>query len=326
MHSFETEGETAFLVMELVEGESLASRLKRGSMALDDALPIFLQIADGLEAAHRLGIVHRDLKPANIAVSENGTVKLLDFGIALPIGPRRPSGDSPELSQQPERVTREGQVLGTAAYMSPEQAGGQEVDKRTDVWAFGCCLYEALTGDLLAEDLDARERTSELSEHDLIGQHLGTAPRSLRDLLTRCLEKDPDDRLAEMSDARREIERALSARTGRRVRWALAAVAAVVFALAAGAWWLGSRPAGEVGEPVPTEDMDAYHAYVAGLEAADSLSDGRSGAWLAVRMLERAVDLDPGFGARMGTAVLKPLSSQPVCGVDVEAPPVYEAS
>ena len=287
VHSFETEGDTAFLVMELVEGETLAKRLSRGPMTLEEALPIFLQIADGLEAAHQQSIVHRDLKPANIAVCENGTVKLLDFGIARPIGPGRPSGPPSDSASQPARVTREGQVVGTAAYMSPELARGQDVDRRADVWAFGCCLYEALTGDLQAEDLDAREGTSELSEHDLIGQHLGKAPRILRDLLARCLEKDPDHRLAEMSEARSMIERALRARTRRRVKWALAAVATVVLGLAAGAWWLGGRQAGEGEEPIPTENMNAYHAYVAGLEAR-RLAERRALGRLARRAHARA--------------------------------------
>src|SRR5262245_28682254 len=130
------------LVLELVEGQTLASRLAAGALPFAEALTIARQIAEALDAAHEKGIVHRDLKPANIAITPNGLVKVLDFGVAKMVE----SAETPVDGTKTSGVTREGMVVGTAAYMSPEQARGQAVDKRTDIWAFGCVLYEMLTG------------------------------------------------------------------------------------------------------------------------------------------------------------------------------------
>ena len=134
--------------MELVEGEDLSQRIARGAIPLDEALPIAKQIAEALEAAHEQGIIHRDLKPANIKVRPDGTVKVLDFGLAKAMEPTGVA--SPSVSQSPTittpAMTQAGMILGTAAYMSPEQARGKPVDKRADIWAFGCVLYEMLTG------------------------------------------------------------------------------------------------------------------------------------------------------------------------------------
>ena len=143
LHGFETEGSKQFLVMELVEGETLAERIKRGAVPVEEALPLFLQIAEGLEAAHEKGVIHRDLKPANIKVSDDGKVKILDFGLAKAMAPQEPASSDPGLSQSPTltlAATQRGEILGTAAYMSPEQAKGKTVDQRTDLWAFGACL------------------------------------------------------------------------------------------------------------------------------------------------------------------------------------------
>ena len=136
---------THFLVLELVPGETLAERIQRGPIPIDEALPLFKQVAEGLEAAHGSGVIHRDLKPANIKVTPEGKVKVLDFGLAKAMQPEEPVADS---SQSPTltKDTALGAIMGTAAYMSPEQARGKPVDKQTDIWAFGCCLYEALTG------------------------------------------------------------------------------------------------------------------------------------------------------------------------------------
>ena len=146
IYGFEDADGVRALVLELVEGETLADRIARGPIPLNDALTIARQIADALDAAHEKGIVHRDLKPANIKITPDGIVKVLDFGLA-----KAASGDAAtaDLTQSPTVTvggTREGVILGTAAYMSPEQARGQTVDKRTDIWAFGCVLYEMLTG------------------------------------------------------------------------------------------------------------------------------------------------------------------------------------
>src|SRR5204862_2821768 len=142
----ETNGVTA-LVMELVEGEDLAQRIARGPIPVDECLPIARQIADALEAAHEQGIVHRDLKPANIKVRADGTVKVLDFGLAKALEPTGAASSSASMSPTLSlHATMAGVILGTAAYMSPEQAKGRTVDKRSDVWAFGAVLFEMLTG------------------------------------------------------------------------------------------------------------------------------------------------------------------------------------
>ncbi len=140
----EAEGIRA-LVLELVEGPTLADRIKRGPIPLDEALPIAKQIAEALEAAHEAGVIHRDLKPANIKVRDDGTVKVLDFGLAKALDPS-PEGDPSQSPTLTAAATQMGVIMGTAAYMSPEQARGKPVDKRADIWAFGCVLYEMLTG------------------------------------------------------------------------------------------------------------------------------------------------------------------------------------
>jgi serine/threonine protein kinase len=156
LHGFEEAGPTRALVMELVDGEDLAQRLRHGPIPLDEALAIAKQIAEALEAAHEQGIVHRDLKPANIKVREDGTVKVLDFGLAKALdkgsgtGDQGSADDANQLLNSPTitspAMTMRGMILGTAAYMAPEQAKGKPVDKRADIWAFGCVLYEMLTG------------------------------------------------------------------------------------------------------------------------------------------------------------------------------------
>ena len=136
------------LVLELVEGPTLADRIKQGPISLDEARPIAKQIAEALEAAHEAGVVHRDLKPANIKVREDGTVKVLDFGLAQALDPT-PTGDPSEAPTLTAAATQMGVVLGTAAYMLPEQASGDTVDKRSDIWSFGVVVFEMLTGQCL---------------------------------------------------------------------------------------------------------------------------------------------------------------------------------
>ena len=204
---------TRALVMELVAGPTLADRIDKGPIALEEALLIARQIAEALEAAHEQGIVHRDLKPANVKVRENGTVKVLDFGLAKAMEPAVAVSSS--LSMSPTittpAMTQAGLILGTAAYMSPEQAKGRAADKRSDVWAFGCVLYEMLTGtrafngedisDTLATVLKGQPNWAALSD---------STPGAIRRLLRRSLEKDQRRRLADIADARLEIEEAIS--------------------------------------------------------------------------------------------------------------------
>ena len=216
------------LVLELVEGETLAEQIAKGRLPLDQALTIARQIADALEAAHERGIVHRDLKPANIKITPDGVVKVLDFGLAK-LGVRDVRGPGPELANSPTMIgTREGVILGSAAYMSPEQARGAAVDKRTDIWAFGCVLYEMLTGgrafggDALSETLAAVLK----DEPDL-----NRVPSPARVLVQRCLEKDPKRRLRDIADAMPLLETVpqvgVANRVDRRWIWVAAAVAAV---------------------------------------------------------------------------------------------------
>ena len=200
------------LVLELVEGATLAERLASGPLPIREALTVARQIADALEAAHDKGIIHRDLKPANIKITPDGTVKVLDFGLAKVFAMH---GSGRDLSQLPTIAvdgTGEGVVAGTAAYMSPEQARGKAVDKRTDIWAFGAVLYEILTarpafrGETVSDTIAAvLEREPDWSATP------AQTPASIRRLLQRCLEKDPKRRLRDIGDARLEIEEALGA-------------------------------------------------------------------------------------------------------------------
>ncbi len=244
VHGLEESSATRALVMELVEGDDLSVRIARGPIPLADALPIARQIADALETAHDQGIVHRDLKPANIKVKADGTVKVLDFGLAKALtqdsGVRTDDiSDSPTLTA---RATEQGVILGTAAYMAPEQARGKAVDKRADIWAFGVVLYEMLTG---ARAFDGRGFTDVLAavlRTEIDWSRLpGDTPAPLRQLLARCVEPDVKQRLRDIGEARIAIvtierghpDSAADARAAatphrpwrERLAWSLAAIA-----------------------------------------------------------------------------------------------------
>ena len=196
------------LVMELVEGEDLAQRIARGAIPLAEALTIAKQIAEALEAAHEQGIIHRDLKPANMKVREDGAVKVLDFGLAKAM---EPISRAPNVSQSPTittpAMTQAGMILGTAAYMSPEQAKGRTADKRADIWAFGVVVFEMLTGQRLFTGETISDTLASVLKTDPDWRTLPDAvPSSLRRLLRRCLEKDPKRRLQAIGEARVQIE------------------------------------------------------------------------------------------------------------------------
>jgi len=255
IHGFDEADGRHFLVLELVAGETLAERLTEGPLELEEALNVGRQIAEGLEAAHERGVIHRDLKPANVKITPEGKVKVLDFGLAKALGAE---SSTPDLSRSPTvapQATSTGIILGTAAYMSPEQARGKPLDKRTDVWSFGCLVYETMTG---------RQAFSGETVSDTIVAILGrepdwqalpaTTPAKIRDLLRRCLQKDPARRLRDIGDARIEIEEALTEpaattvapigegrwrRARRALPWGLTVFAAVV---AVAAVWM-RRPA-----------------------------------------------------------------------------------
>ena len=208
----QAQGPTRALVMELVPGDTLADRIASGAISIDDALPIARQIVDALEAAHDAGIIHRDLKPANIKLRPDGTVKVLDFGLAKAFdqgsGVRgQGSGnyaDSPTITSP--AMTQAGVIMGTAAYMSPEQARGKAVDKRADIWAFGCVLYEMLTGRSPFQGETVTDVIAAVVKNDPDWSALPVStPASVRRTLRRCLRKDPRERLRDIADARLDI-------------------------------------------------------------------------------------------------------------------------
>jgi len=266
VYGLETSGETQAIILELVEGPTLEEAIReksevgsQESEVLEWALPIAFQVASALEAAHEAGIVHRDLKPANIKVRADGTVKVLDFGLAKAMDPAGSGSseagssavpaDSPTMTSP--ALTAMGVILGTAAYMAPEQAKGRPVDKRADIWAFGVVLHEMLTGrQLFAADTVGEVLAAVLrADIDLDALPAATPP-NVRHLLARCLDRDPKTRLRDIGEARIAIDRAgsletVTADTSGRRTWLPAAVAAVVTGVAAFfvAWSLGPAPA-----------------------------------------------------------------------------------
>src|SRR5262245_8057745 len=217
-----------YLVMELVEGETLAERIRQGKLPLDEALRIAQQVADALEAAHEKGITHRDLKPGNIKIKPDGTVKVLDFGLAKTSGtPAIISENSPTMTMS---QTQAGVILGTAAYMSPEQAKGKTVDKRADIWAFGVVLYEMLSGRQLFGGETTTEVLAAVIERE---PRWDRVPQRTQTLLRRCLEKDPKRRLRDIADAMPLLEQQITpAPPTRSLPW-IAASAALLAALGA---------------------------------------------------------------------------------------------
>ena len=242
------------LVMELVEGEDLSVRIARGPIAVADALAIARQIADALEGAHERGIIHRDLKPANIKVRNDGTVKVLDFGLAKALDPA--AGSNPNVMNSPtitSPATQLGVILGTAAYMAPEQAKGRVIDRRADVWAFGVVLFEMLTAKRAFEGGDISEvLASVLKDAPALASLPADTPNAIHRLLRRCLEKNPAKRLDSMAAARLDIEEALNEPANgvgaqsstsaapiwrRAVPWVVAAVAVAIAAAASVTAW-----------------------------------------------------------------------------------------
>src|SRR5450755_1686532 len=215
IYAIEDSNDTNYLVMELVPGDTLAQRIKReGAVPLEESLTIAKQIAEALEYAHDHGVIHRDLKPANVKLTPEGKVKVLDFGLAKAFAGDASTediGDSPTLSMA---ATMQGVILGTAAYMSPEQARGKTVDKRTDIWAFGAVLYELLKGKQVFHGEDVTEILAAVVMKEPAFDALPwNTPASIRVLLQRCLRKDKRHRLADASGLRIEIEDVMAATT-----------------------------------------------------------------------------------------------------------------
>jgi serine/threonine protein kinase len=264
IYGLEDAAGTRFLVLELVPGETLAERLAAGPLPVEEAFVLCRQIAEALETAHASGIVHRDLKPANIKVTPSGKVKVLDFGLAKAFGAE--SAPARDLSHSPTVTsggTRQGIVLGTAAYMSPEQARGKPVDRRTDVWSFGCVLFETLSGRKPFDGETVSDiMVSVLSREPDWSALPAATPVRIRELLRRCLRKDPERRLHDVADARIEIEDAadepgavpapestIAERPRRGRAWALLAAAIVSALIATFVTWRLAHPAVAPGPP-----------------------------------------------------------------------------
>src|SRR5260370_33031101 len=212
IYGLEESGGIKFLTLEYVPGPTLADRLRRGPLPIQQVLLIGKQIAEALEAAHAKGIIHRDLKPANIKMSEDGQAKVLDFGLAKSFGRRQVTDQADATATITEELTRQMTVVGTAAYMSPEQACGKELDPRTDIWSFGCVLYEALAARQAFRGRTITEILAAVIERDPDWSALPAAtPTAVKSLLKRCLRKEPQARLRDIGDARIELEDLLAA-------------------------------------------------------------------------------------------------------------------
>jgi serine/threonine-protein kinase len=313
IHGFEDSGDVHALVMELVEGPTLADRIKHGPLPLDEALPIARQVAEAMEAAHEQGIIHRDLKPANIKVRDDGTVKVLDFGLAKALAPDSSGGLSGEAMNSPTltaRATQLGVILGTAAYMAPEQAKGRPVDRRADIWAFGVVLFEMLTGRRGYEAEDISETLAAVLTREVDWTALpASTPARLKALVKDCLARDPKQRLRDIGEARRILERILEGatddpvspsgafapatagpRAASRLPWILAA-AALLAAAASAAYAL--RPVPVVPKPVVRAEvvLKDFSALVSmsrdGTKIAYIVAGGPNTTYVALRQMDQ---------------------------------------
>ena len=274
------------IVLELVEGETLADRIARGRLSVRDALTIARQVVEALDAAHEKGIIHRDLKPANVKVTPQGVVKVLDFGLAKIEEGRAGAEQLSNSPTIPGGRTHEGALLGTAAYMSPEQARGLAVDKRTDIWAFGCVLYEMLTGHLAFAGETLSDTIVAILEREPDWTMLPTGtPSAVCRLMQRCLEKDPRRRLRDIGDARHSIEdvatgepdvRAATSPYPRRLAWLLGGVALASASVASWLLWGATIEA-------PSRNVQLQRLTdLVGIEESPAISpDGKAVAFVA---------------------------------------------
>jgi Tol biopolymer transport system component len=300
IYGFEDSGSTHALVLELVEGPTLADRIAKGAIPLDEALPIAKQIAEALEAAHEQGIIHRDLKPANIKVRDDGTVKVLDFGLAKALDVIAVN----HLSQSPTLAvhrTSTGLVLGTIAYMAPEQARGKPVDKRADLWSFGCVLFEMLTGQPAFAGETLSDIVAAVMKNEPDWQGLpADASETTRALLRRLLQKDPAQRQRDAGDVALEINAALvsplrvrsgadgrrAARWGQSVAWAIA-VLATLSAAAAFQW--GIRRKESAARPVTRVELNLPSGVEVNAGYSPSIAVSPDGAQIAFIGLDAGV-------------------------------------
>ena len=300
IYGIEDAGVSKALVLELIEGPTLAEKISSGPIAIEETLKIAIQIAEGLEAAHEKGIIHRDLKPANIKITPEGQVKILDFGLAKALEGETPSAS--ELSQSPTltaAATQAGVILGTAAYMSPEQAKGKQTDTRADTWGFGAVVYEMLTGKRAFEGEDVSDTLAAVLRAEIDWAKLPTeTPVPLRKLLERCLNRDLRRRLADIREARIVIEDYLADPSGAMLRpspdavppvlqsklpWVAAIVLATIVAVIA-TWILSPtepRPVGRFYHELP--DSQAFTRFTRPLVAVSP--DGSQIVYVANQQL-----------------------------------------
>jgi len=314
IYGLEDSGDTHALVMELAEGPTLADRIRQGPIPVDEALPIARQIADALEYAHEKGIVHRDLKPANVKVASDETVKILDFGLAKAMETELSAeeiADSPTISQM---ATEAGVLLGTAAYMSPEQAKAKPVDRRADIWAFGCVLYEMLTGKRTFRGESVTDTLAAVLKNEPDWSLLpAETPPHVRILLLRCLQKDARQRLQAMGDARIALDEVLSGvptlvgpavSPRRALRWAMACVLAGLLSGTA-VWILKPAPASP---PRPVTRFEIHAPEKSAVGDTFALSpDGRKLAFTAT---------GADFQSRIWVRSLETLEARPLDGTE----------
>ena len=327
IYGLERSSGTLALVMELVEGDDLSQRIARGAIPLDEALPIAKQIAEALEAAHEQNIIHRDLKPANIKVRADGQVKVLDFGLAKAMEPA--AGSSPSMSMSPTittpAMTQAGMILGTAAYMAPEQAKGRTVDRRADVWAFGCVLFEMLTGTRAFAGDDVSEVLASVLARDPDWTRLPpTLSPAVVTFIRRCLNKNPKQRIDSVQDVRLALEgafetaapqttaSALSSALRERLTWIGAAL--VIVASAAAIYYL-SRPVEE--RVVRATLLPPENWTVGGASPPSRLAlspDGRVVAFVAQ---------GPKNAVQLWVRRIDAVSAQPLLGTDGATSPFW---
>ena len=316
-------GKFRALVLELVEGPTLADRIKRGPIPIDEALPIAKQIAEALEAAHERGVIHRDLKPANVKVKADGTVKVLDLGLAKGF---QPDASDPLLSQSPTvsltaAATQMGMVIGTAAYMSPEQAKGKPIDKRADVWAFGAVLYEMLTGARPFAGDDVSETLARVIDREPDWAALpDNVPPVLSNFLRRCLQKNPKRRSRDIGDVSLAMEGAFevarvmpagpSPTWQRPVPMALAGLA-LLFAGGFAVWSLTPEPTRTVGRFV--------------LSAPPNAAVVVSGTWpdLAISPDGRRIVYRAGSPLQLYVRAVDQLEATPLSGTEGASSPFF---
>ncbi len=321
IHGLEESDGVLALALELVEGEDLAERLTRGATPVDESIAVAKQIAEGLEAAHEKGIVHRDLKPANLKLTKDGTVKILDFGLAKAYGSEAEATASEGLSQSPtlsRQLTEAGVIFGTAAYMSPEQARGGTVDKRADIWAFGVVLFEMLTGKRLFTGETVSDTLAAVLRQEIDWRALpASTPPGLSRLLERCLDRDSKKRLRDIGEARIALEERLAtpdtvrASSGMRaLPWALALLLAL-------ALWAPWRPAPTPAPPLRlSAELGASASLSTAFGPAAILSpNGRLLAFVA----------SPGTGERqlLHLRRLEQLDAAPLAGTEGARDPFF---